>query len=99
MFDPTTEPPLTLTEAAKLKWLKGRGGKRIHIATLHRWASAGLHGAKLETMQFGGQRVTSEERLKRFFAALSDPAPRPATRQPVNVQSARADAVLAAAGI
>ncbi len=99
MFDPAEEPPLTLAEATKLPWLKGRGGKRPHVATLHRWVARGVRGHKLETFSMGGQRVTSEARLKKFFAELSDaPAPAPTSSAP-DVEAIRAAAVLDAAGI
>lgn len=46
-------------------------GKKIHVATLYRWANVGLHGVRLETVQIGGHRYTSKEALGRFFQALT----------------------------
>lgn len=50
-----------------------RSGKRIHVATFHRWATVGCRGVKLETLQIGGTRRTSQEALQRFFETLSGP--------------------------
>lgn len=49
-----------------------RASKRPHPATLYRWASKGLHGIKLETIQVGGTLCTSIEALQRFFDSLSE---------------------------
>ena len=72
MIDLTTETVISLTEAAKILPIR-RAGKRPHVATLHRWASRGLHGVQLDTIQVGGTRCTSVAALQRFFDALSAP--------------------------
>ena len=64
------ETLLGVTEAAGIL-PASRGGKRIHISTLHRWASRGLRGVVLETIRVGGRRYTSTEALQRFFDRLS----------------------------
>ena len=48
-----------------------RGGKRIHVSTLYRWALHGCRGVKLESLQLGGTLATSREGLERFFARLA----------------------------
>jgi hypothetical protein len=48
-----------------------RGGRKIHRSCLHRWASAGLRGHRLETVQVGMSRYTSRQALNRFFARLA----------------------------
>jgi len=106
-FDPLTEVPLSLTEAARLSCMpRRRGGKRPNVATLYRWTTIGCKGVILESVQVGGTRCTSTEALRRFFAALtaqagadrSTPAPREVSRDRQR-QIAAADARLRAAGI
>ena len=69
--DITRECVLSFAEAAKQLPLR-RGGRRVHVATLYRWASAGLRGVRLETLRVGGTLCTSLKALQRFFDALSD---------------------------
>ena len=49
-----------------------KGKKRLHPATLYRWAARGLRGVRLETIQVGGSLCTSEEKLQLFFNRLSE---------------------------
>lgn len=63
------ESILTLTEAAKLL-PRRRAGRKPHVSTLYRWASNGLKGVVLETVQVGGTTCTSQEALQRFFNCL-----------------------------
>jgi hypothetical protein len=68
---------ITLSEEVRAlaQWPKllptRRGGKRIHISCLYRWALYGLRGVRLETIQVGGTTCTSRQALERFFAALA----------------------------
>ena len=64
------ETVVSLTDAAK-QLPRRRAGKRPHVATLYRWASAGVRGIKLETIQVGGTLCTSLEALQRFCDRLS----------------------------
>ena len=64
MIDPLSERIVTLTEAAKLP-------PRRNVATLFRWRQAGIRNVKLETMMYGGRRVTSIEALDRFFERVT----------------------------
>ena len=79
-----------------------RGSKKIHISTVHRWASRGLRGVRLETICCGGVRCTSAQALQRFFERLSDPDAAtisvitPSQRHKAHL---RAEAELDAAGI
>ena len=43
------------------------------LATLYRWATHGCRGVRLETIQIGGTKCTSQEALQRFFNRLSNP--------------------------
>src|SRR5262245_61651179 len=48
-----------------------RRGRKAAVSTLYRWATVGVRGIRLETIQVGGTRCTSVEALQRFFDALS----------------------------
>lgn len=62
------EELVPLTAAAA--WIAGRtGGKRLNVSTLHRWASRGCRGVRLETVCVGHARFTSLEAVQRFFHA------------------------------
>lgn len=69
MLQVGTEQLITLTEAARLL-PRRRKRRRVNVSTLYRWATKGLRGARLETVQVGGTRCTSREALDRFFASL-----------------------------
>ncbi len=45
------------------------GGKRLSLATLHRWRLNGVRGTRLETCLVGGLRYTSREAIQRFIVA------------------------------
>ncbi len=66
----TSEELVSLTEATRAL-PRGRNGKRLHVATLHRWAGCGLRGVVLDTIRVGGRRYTSTEALQRFFDRLT----------------------------
>ena len=69
MINIGTEQILSFVEASSLL-PRRRQGRRVHPATLYRWASGGLRGARLETIQIGGTLCTSVEALQRFFECL-----------------------------
>jgi hypothetical protein len=65
------EDLVVLTKAAA--WIAERtGGRRPNISTLHRWATRGVRGVKLETIAVGHVRYTSIEAVRRFL--LGKPA-------------------------
>ena len=71
-IDIRSEQIFSLTAATKLPCFGNRrGGKRISVCTLWRWATAGVRGIKLETIMAGGSRATSLEAVERFFEALT----------------------------
>jgi Protein of unknown function (DUF1580) len=71
-IDLTLEQPLPLSDVPKLDWIPlRRGGRRLHVATVHRWCTRGIRGVKLAFVQLGGTRVTTIEALLRFFNALT----------------------------
>ncbi|MBM4012598.1 MAG: DUF1580 domain-containing protein [Planctomycetes bacterium] len=62
------EELVPLTTAAA--WIADRtGGRRPNVSTLHRWASRGCRGVRLETVFVGHARFTSLEAIRRFFHA------------------------------
>lgn len=102
MIDPRRERLIRLADVPKLDWLPRRsGGGRLHLSTLYRWVQRGLRGLRLETIQCGGTRCTTEAALLRFFGALgkpvSDPYPTAAPR--LRSQYQRAERLLDEAGI
>jgi hypothetical protein len=48
-----------------------RSGTRLHLRTVFRWALEGVRGCRLETILVGGQRMTSQPAVQRFFEAVS----------------------------
>ena len=69
MIQLDSEHVLSLREATQ-QLPRRRTGQRPHIATLYRWATDGLRGVQLETLQVGGTLCTSIEALQRFFERL-----------------------------
>lgn len=63
---------ITLAAAAKMLGYQRRG-KKLSVATMHRWSRQGLRGVKLQTVRVGGTICTDEASLEAFFRALSDP--------------------------
>ncbi|MGB0715584.1 MAG: DUF1580 domain-containing protein [Phycisphaerae bacterium] len=62
---------LTLSQAAK--WIGRRTGKVPHLKTIHRWATRGLRGGKLETIRPGGVIYTTERALEEFSTRIPLP--------------------------
>ena len=83
------EELITLNEATKLL-PRRRGQKRVHVSTLHRWASVGLRGVRLATVSVGGCRCTSRQHLSEFFGKLTQMQTRSA--QPVSADDPVVDA-------
>lgn len=110
MIELAHEHVLSLSAAAKTLPPR-RAGKRPHVSVLYRWATNGLRGHRLETVQVGGTKCTSIEALQRFFNRLggegnavnvdpSSPADRPKTsRRQREAEIRRAEAALAADGV
>jgi hypothetical protein len=69
------EDLVVLAKAAA--WIADRtGGRRPNISTLHRWATRGVRGVKLETVAVGHVRYTSIEAVRRFLSAKPvEPSP------------------------
>ena len=80
-IDLTVETPIPLADVPKLGWIpRRRGGRRLHVSTVHRWCGAGLRGVRLECVQLGGTRVTTEAALQRFLRSCPGAVWRAPTR-------------------
>jgi len=67
------ESAIPLSDVPKLPWIpRRRGGRRLNVATVHRWCTHGVRGKRLEHIRLGGTRVTTQAALMRFFHALSN---------------------------
>ncbi len=97
MIEVQNESPLSLKEACSLPFLR-RAGKPIHLATVHRWATHGAKGVKLETVQYPGGMRTTAEAVLRFLAMLNGLSATPAASKPRQHAIAAAERELAAAG-
>ena len=77
------------------------GGKRLSLATLHRWRMHGVRGTRLQTCLVGGLRYVSRESISRFLAEQNqDELPTPAiTAGQRRTMAEAANAVLIEAGI
>jgi len=70
---PGAQPPgqaVTLKDACR--YLPRRNGKKVHYATVYRWATKGARGRVLETTMVGGVRYTTMEAIARFTKLESD---------------------------
>jgi hypothetical protein len=47
-----------------------RAGRPVHCSCLHRWATAGCRGVKLQYVQVGATKCATLEMLDEFFGAL-----------------------------
>jgi hypothetical protein len=72
-IDFVVEPAIPLTQATALV-PRRRRGRKASVSTLHRWATRGLRGVVLETLQVGGTKCTSAAAMQRFFDRLSKTA-------------------------
>ena len=70
MIDITFEELIPLSQAAD-ELPRRRRGRKTHVSTLYRWATAGCRGIILETLQCGATRCTSREALQPFFERLT----------------------------
>jgi hypothetical protein len=79
MIDITTEKIITLPEAAAMLPAR-RGGRKVHVSTLFRWAQKGSRGVRLEVVRIGSALHTSKEAMQRFCDRLTEvnPVPVPA---------------------
>jgi hypothetical protein len=68
--DPELHVPINFAEAARFinDTFKGRrGGRRLNVSTLHRWALHGIRGQRLECWSCGGTRFTNRSAILSFF--------------------------------
>ena len=98
MIDLQQENILSMSEAAK-RMPRIRSGRRVHIATLYRWATSGVSGVKLETLRVGGTLCTSMEAIQRFAERCTDPSAKPSTSASRRREIRKAERELTAEGI
>ena len=51
-----------------------RNDRRVHVSTIHRWATRGVNGQRLAVVRIGGSLCTTRIALLTFFAAATNPA-------------------------
>ena len=68
-IDVNTEPLLSFAEAATRL---STGRRRLHVATIHRWATRGVRGVRLEYVKVGRSCVTTADAIARFVADQTD---------------------------
>ncbi|MGA2233548.1 MAG: DUF1580 domain-containing protein [Tepidisphaeraceae bacterium] len=97
---------IRLHDVPRLPWLPARrGGSKLNVSTIWRWAMKGAAGVKLPTVAVGSALCTTERDLRDFFAAVADarrngpPASNVRTPRRRQREIAAAEARLAAAGI
>jgi hypothetical protein len=66
-----SEEILPLSEAAR-RLPRRRRGRQVAVSTLYRWATVGIRGIRLEVIQIGGTKCTSQQALERFFDQLTN---------------------------
>jgi hypothetical protein len=71
VIDATSEVIGSLKQAAE-EWVpRRRRGRKCHVSTLYRWATAGCRGVRLEVLACGHTLCTSREALQMFFEELT----------------------------
>lgn len=63
---------LTFSEASER--IPPVNGRKVHSATVWRWATSGVRGVRLHSRLVGGRRVTTEADIKAFLVALGETA-------------------------
>lgn len=87
MIDSTLETVFPLAEAPEYL-PRRRRGRKVHISTLHRWATSGCRGVVLEVISVGATKCTSREALQRFFERLTTRSGGVASAAPAPLRSA-----------
>jgi hypothetical protein len=69
---------IRLHDVPKLRWLPTRrGGAKLNVSTVWRWAMRGVRGHRLRTLRCGGTLCTEESWLREFFENLAHDGPVP----------------------
>lgn len=50
---------------------RSKAGRKVSLATVHRWRQRGVQGRRLEAIKVGGRWYTSAEALQRYIDRLS----------------------------
>lgn len=94
------EALVSLRDAAAA-FSKSRPGRSIHYVTVHRWATRGVRGVRLETTWIGGRRFTSLQAVQRFIDHRNQrdgQPPRPGILEERKQELARKNSALEEAG-
>lgn len=84
----TRETIITLPEAAAMLPAR-RGGRKVHVSTLFRWAQKGCRGVRLEVVRIGSALHTSKEAMARFCDRLTEAHPIPVSAEVATPASRR----------
>src|SRR4051794_24091314 len=75
-----------LTDVPYLSWLpRRRGGRKLDVSSLVRWARLGVRGHRLAVVRVGGALCTTENELRLFFTQLVDATTRQSCPKPVEL--------------
>lgn len=69
-FDPADPQELIALRDVPAQ-LPTRAGRRVHLATVHRWALRGVAGQVLRTVSVGGQRATTLRWLSEWMERVA----------------------------
>ena len=73
-FAKHSQVPMSLDRAATF-WARITGHKKVHRATLNRWATKGVKGHRLQAERFGGRWFVRPSALREFMTAINGPSP------------------------
>lgn len=76
------EQAYSIREIPSLPEVPRHDGKKLNRKVGYRWATAGVKGIRLETLNTPSGRITTRRAIRRFFAALSGETPTANTRTP-----------------
>ena len=70
MIDPLSGELISINEAVGL-FPHRRSGAKVSRSTLHRWATKGSKGIRLEIVKVGGMVYTTKDAIREFILACS----------------------------
>lgn len=102
MVDVKKEKLIPLYKVPKFDWMpRHDDGTPYAAQAVHNWAVRGIRGVRLEILNVGGIRHTTEEAVLRFFEKITVPIQRPQSVTPAEARRAHQSAKerLAAMGV
>ncbi len=97
LTDPGREELVPLTEVPSIEpeiIPRPRGGRKLAISTVYRWATRGCRGVKLEVLRAGGTMCTTRSAVLRFYDGVTRVAP-----NQIEMESTRSSAGTKLAGV